>query len=295
MPPRPSRPRRSCRRAPSLGRSTLRCADRGRRGRSGRACCSCMRRSTRSDAPREPGARPQADRAGRGSPDRRQALEPEAVQSARAVTEAGRASASASRRLWWRCRADRCRQVAALQCALRGRARDCRTPPADDVRGVRAAAWGDGADPLLDWLESGSATDSTTGLSTDCCSSTCRTSTRSKRAPARGRPCRRARRSRPLGRRAAEVRRPSARPLSATAADARGRDGGCPEPGRSSLSGRDRRRAPGRLQTLRRRRPGGDAGARRLGADGRGSIRCDRLLTERIAARVLRSPGSLRT
>ena len=118
---------------------------------------------------------------------------------------------------------------------------------------------------------------------------------RRERASPRGRPGRRARRSRRLGRRAAEVRgRLTARPLPPADANARGGDGGRPEPGRPSVSGEidDWREDVSRLLA----NDGLPAMpvlvvSARTG-EGLDSLR--RLLSERVAARAQRSLGSLR-
>ena len=95
-----------------------------------------MRPSTQSDAPRRAGARPQADRAGRGSPDRRRSARARSRSVCAGCDREGRRAPRPRRR-------DDGGGVAGptgvgkslLFNALPGRARDCRTPPADDVRG----------------------------------------------------------------------------------------------------------------------------------------------------------------
>ena len=244
-----------------------------------------MRPSTRSDAPREPGPRPQADRAGEAVQDADGRLEPEAVQSARAVTE--KAGARLGLGVETTVVALRDRRVSASRCSsMRSPGPSSRPSDAAGRRRPRVEQRCGATARIRCWTgsRSGSAIDSTTGLNGlllldlpdfDSVESAHRLEV--DRVVA-------------LADLVVWVVEPqkyadaSARPLSATAADARGGDGGRPEPGRSS-SRRDRRRAPGRLQTPRRRRPGGDAGARRLGADGRGARSLRRLLTERIAAR----------
>ena len=295
----PPRPRRACRRALRAERAASR-PDRGRRPRGGRRLPACTRRSTQSDAPREPRPRPQADGARGGSPSSRtDGSSPRPSSGARPCPRRQEhASVSASSRPSSRSQGPTgvgksllFNALSGAELATVGRRRPTTSEGQAAVVGRRRRsaarlARDPAAPPARRRRPRRPRAPRPAGLRL-----------RRDRAPARGRPGRRARRPRRLGRRAAEVRgRGAARPLPAAAADARGGDGGRPEPGRPSVSGRDRRLARGRLAASGERRPAPRcpcSSSRRGRA--RGSTRCAGCSPSGSRRATRQSLGSRRT